>query len=256
MPGGFRWPRRQSRPGLQVGVASDALATGFASRGCARLVVAWVGRPQRQSRPGLQVGVASDALATGFASRGCARLVVAWVGRPRRQSRPGLQVGVASDALAEGEKTFDRLRAEVWAFTDQQMAAVGDHAQRRAETARELEGVGERKLVVAGAPENERPTAKLAELRADVVGDNRAGRADRVARQSRAVEETVDRSAREDQGVGCSPAAEDRVPKEGAIGDRVRPGRHEPARADDAEDAEPVTGPARRRRDPGPGGED
>src|SRR5204863_9895257 len=89
------------------------------------------------------------------------------------------------------EEVFDRLRAEIGAFADQQVAAVGDHAQRGVQAARELEGVGERKLVVAGSPQDQRSAAELAEVLADVVGDDCTGRADRIARQPRALEEAV-----------------------------------------------------------------
>src|SRR5256885_10982125 len=81
------------------------------------------------------------------------------------------------------EEVFDRLRANAGPFADQQMPAVGDHAQRGVEAARELEAVDERQLVVARAPEDERRAAKLAEFETDVVGHDRSGCADRVARQ-------------------------------------------------------------------------
>ena len=59
---GFKRPRRQSRHGLQVGIASDASV-----RSAAESSEAWPSsptgfkRPRRQSRHGLQVGIASDA---------------------------------------------------------------------------------------------------------------------------------------------------------------------------------------------------
>src|SRR5437763_16872689 len=94
------------------------------------------------------------------------------------------------------KEVFDRLSAEVGAFADQQVAAVGDHSERRAEPPGELEAVGEAELIVASAPEDEGRAGQLAELLAHVVGGDGPRRADRIPRQPRPLEEAVDRSSR------------------------------------------------------------
>jgi hypothetical protein len=56
------------------------------------------GRPQRQSRYGLQIGIASDASRLPYSQRVIASAPTTGFGRPQRQSRYGLQIGIASDA--------------------------------------------------------------------------------------------------------------------------------------------------------------
>ena len=131
------------------------------------------------------------------------------------------------------------------------MAAVGDHAQLGAQPATEIEGVGDRELGVARAPEDERRAADTVEVAADVVEDERRRRALGIARQPCPLEEPVDRGPRHDQRVGCPPVAEDEPSQHRAVGDGIGPGRDEPPGADDAEDPQSVFGTPRHRRDPG-----
>jgi hypothetical protein len=60
-------PHWQSLHGLQVGVASDASALGYAPVQLAVCPNTQLARPHWQSLHGLQVGVASDASALGYA---------------------------------------------------------------------------------------------------------------------------------------------------------------------------------------------
>src|SRR5205807_9312578 len=118
------------------------------------------------------------------------------------------------------------------------------------ESTRELESVDEPELVVARAPEDERRAAQLVQLLPGVVGHDRPGCADRVARQPRALEEALYGLGRQDQRVGRAPVAEDRVAQKRAAGDGIRPRRDEPTGPDDPEDSQSIPRSARRRRDP------
>src|SRR5438067_900628 len=99
---GIETAARQSPYGLQVGVASEALALGYAPSLYVCRPRTGLRRPHGQSPYGLQVGVASEALALGYAPSLYVCRPRTGLKRPHGQSPYGLQIGVASDALALG----------------------------------------------------------------------------------------------------------------------------------------------------------
>src|SRR5438046_10493848 len=76
--------------------------------------------------------------------------------RPERSALPGCATPRSTHRLAAlVEESLDRVRACIRPFADQQMAAIGDHAERRAAAAGILGRVADGELSVAGAPEEE-----------------------------------------------------------------------------------------------------
>ena len=138
-----------------------------------------------------------------------------------------------------GEELQRRPPADVGALADQQVPAVRDHPQRRAQPARVLETVLERHLPVAGAPEDEHRAADAVEVAARVVCDERQPRTERVRVQQRPLQEAVDGPLGEQVGVRHLERPEDDPPQDGArrrsgerAGPAIRPGWIEPEKAD------------------------
>ena len=119
-------------------------------------------------------------------------------------------------------------------LADQQVAAVGDRPQRRAQPARVLECVVDRHLPVAGAPEDERRSADALEVEPRVVADEHLQRAPGIGVPLGAREEPEHLGRVERGRIRRAPVAERDVAGGGA------PARDDlPARGDTAAELQP-----------------
>src|SRR5205085_11313349 len=99
------------------------------------------------------------------------------------------------DRLA-AQKRLDRVETGVGPFADQQVAAVGDDAERSPEPPRVLEAVLDRHHAVARAPEDETGAADAVEIEPRVVADKRAACGHDVTVEHRRGQEAPDRRRR------------------------------------------------------------
>ena len=150
----------------------------------------------------------------------------------RRSTEPDLEL---REKLARSARVDD-----VGALADREMAAVGDHAQRRAQPARVLHAVGERHPVVVGPPEAEARAARR----------GRGRRADRRRRApgpavsvsvccGRPCEERLRHLGIEPDRIGDAPPAEGERAARAATARHGRGAGRRAARADDADAASP-----------------
>src|SRR5205814_6461814 len=93
--------------------------------------------------------------------------------RPERSALPGGATPRDRHRLARLGELQDGPRADVRAFADEEMPAVGDHPQLGAQPPRVLESVRQRHLPVAGAPQDEHRGADAFEVFAGVLGRER-----------------------------------------------------------------------------------
>src|SRR5215208_4117503 len=98
--------------------------------------------------------------------------------RPERSALPGCATPREGDRLAQ--ERLDSVRARVGPLADQEVAAVRDHPQRRAQAPRVFEGVLGGDLAVAGAPETEDGAGDPVQVAARVLPHERGGRREDV----------------------------------------------------------------------------